>query len=39
MLAVRARVEAVRYFGLILLILLPWIPIPAINPFWPKMNA
>jgi hypothetical protein len=27
------------YLGLILLILLPWIPRPAISPFWPKMKA
>jgi hypothetical protein len=27
------------YFGLILVILLPWMPSPAINPFWPKINA
>ena len=27
------------YFGLILVILLPWIPSPAISPFWPKMKA
>ncbi len=27
------------YFGLILVILLPWMPSPAISPFWPKMNA
>jgi hypothetical protein len=28
-----------RYFGLIFVILLPWMPIPAISPFWPKTNA
>jgi len=27
------------YFGLILVILLPWMPSPAISPFWPKMKA
>src|SRR5262249_28479792 len=25
--------------GLIFVILLPWIPNPAISPFWPKMKA
>ena len=32
-----ARVAA--YFGLILVILLPCMPSPAMSPFWPKMNA
>ena len=27
------------YFGVIFVILLPWIPRPAISPFWPKTNA
>jgi hypothetical protein len=28
-----------RYLGLILVILFPWIPRPAMSPFWPKMKA
>ena len=27
------------YLGSIFVTLLPWIPIPAISPFWPKMKA
>lgn len=27
------------YFGVIFVILLPWMPSPAISPFWPKTNA
>ena len=27
------------YLGLIFVILFPWIPSPAISPFWPKMKA
>ena len=29
----------VSYLGSIFVTLLPWIPIPAISPFWPKMKA
>jgi hypothetical protein len=30
---------AAALFGLIFVIFVPWIPRPAISPFWPKMNA
>jgi hypothetical protein len=35
----RTRPRMRNYFGLIFVILLPWMPIPAINPFWPNTNA
>src|SRR4051812_30788983 len=31
--------QASGYLGWVFVILLPWIPIPAIRPFWPKMKA
>ena len=36
--AITAR-RRFRYFGVIFVILLPWMPRPAISPFCPKTNA
>ena len=35
----RIRLRGPAYFGLILVILLPCMPSPAMSPFWPKMKA
>ncbi len=37
----RPRMLSASYFasGVILVIFDPWIPMPAMSPFWPKMNA
>jgi hypothetical protein len=29
----------IRHFRSVLAILLPWMPMPAISPFWPKTKA
>jgi len=35
----RGVARAFRYLGVIFVILLPWMPSPAIRPFCPKMTA